>query len=301
MAEPWRAAVVGVGRMGQSYAAAFETYPDTTLVALVDPSAERAEAACRRFSVPNHFRTVQEMLDSDCNPQIVSVITPGAYFKDAVLACATSPGVRAVQVEKPFGGPLEDADEMCAACEAAGIVFAGGNMQVAMPEVQEMAARIRSGEFGAIIGDPVPLATSQRTSAIGAHLNAALVTGASVHGVGSEYLGGGCQHIAVLRSMTGMEITEVTAWMSPSGGLTIPGLGAVDAVDVPPAPPPLPRSPRPSAARPPASDRALRPHRARMGMGRGSRARLAPTPSPCPPTSGCPEASCARASAAPQA
>jgi len=281
MAEPWRAAVVGVGRMGQSYAAAFDTYPDTTLVALVDPSAERAEAACRRFSVPNHFRTVQEMLDSDCNPQIVSVITPGAYFKDAVLACAASPDVRAVQVEKPFGGPLEDADEMCAACEAAGIVFAGGNMQVAMNEVQEMAARIRSGEFGAI-------------------------TGCSVHGVGSEYLGGGCQHIAVLRSMTGMDITEVTAWMSPSGGLTIPGLGAVDAVDVrplPPATPAAPRSPRLHLHRPATSlaYRALRPHRARMGMGRGSRARLAPTPSPCPPTSGCPEASCALASAAPPA
>ena len=39
----WRAAVVGVGRMGQQYAAAFATYHDTELVALVDGNDDGIE------------------------------------------------------------------------------------------------------------------------------------------------------------------------------------------------------------------------------------------------------------------
>ena len=195
--------------MGQSYAQAFHVYPDTQLVALVDSNTARGAAACERFELEatSHYRTVEEMLASDATPEIVSIVTPGKYFKAAVIACAACPSVRAIQVEKPMGGPLEDADEMVEACAAAGIVFAGGNMQVAYPEVQEMAARLASGEFGQII--------------------AANVQGWS----SSEYLGGGCQHIAVLGALTGQTVVEVIAWANPGPGIELPGYGAVDATD----------------------------------------------------------------------
>jgi hypothetical protein len=254
-AERWRVAVVGAGRMGQRYAAAYDTYPDTDLVALVDTNAKRAAAACERFAVPAHYPDVPQMLAA-VRPEIVSVVTPGAYFHDVVLACAASPGMRAVQVrytaaagpagaappppprhpqrrlvapqvEKPMGGPLADCDEMVcstltptlfppspcaprpvwcapatleraqvAACAAHRVLFVGGNMQVAMNEVQEMVGRLRSGDFGAIVG-------------------------ASVHSYGGEYLGGGCQHMTVLRRLTSMEPREVVAWSDPPAGLTL--------------------------------------------------------------------------------
>ena len=34
-------AIVGAGRMGQQYAMAYKTYPDTEIVAFVDPNVER--------------------------------------------------------------------------------------------------------------------------------------------------------------------------------------------------------------------------------------------------------------------
>eukprot|EP01052_Picozoa_sp_SAG31_P019332 SAG31_NODE_1404_length_8479_cov_2.258760_11_plen_379_part_00 len=177
-------------------------------VAVVDNNAERAAAVCERFGCPAHFRTVEEMLAAPgVAPEVVSVVTPGKYFRETVLACARCPTIRAIQVEKPMGGPLRDADEMISACDAAGIVFAGGNMQVAYPEVQEMAARLASGEFGPVISGNVQGWSS------------------------NEYLGGGCQHIAVLRALTGQEVVEVQAWGSPAEGLYIPGFGAVDAMD----------------------------------------------------------------------
>ena len=71
--------------------------------------------ASSRFGCPAHFRTIEQMLAGsapEVTPEVVSIVTPGKYFKAAVLACAACPAVKAIQIEKPMGGPLADADEM---------------------------------------------------------------------------------------------------------------------------------------------------------------------------------------------
>ena len=83
---------------------------------------------------------------------------------------------------------------MVDACAERGIVFAGGNLQRAMNEVQEAASRLHNGEFGDI-------------------------KGASVHGFGGEISGGGCQHISVLRLFTNAEVKEIVAWGTPPEAL----------------------------------------------------------------------------------
>ena len=172
----------------------------------VEPNAERAAAVCEKFAVTHgHFAELAAMLEA-AQPEIVTVATPGSFFKATVLTAAACPSVRAIQVEKPFGGLLADADEMQAACSAAGIVFAGGALTVAYPEVQEAAARLRAGEYGAVVG-------------------------ASVHGWSSEILGAGCQHTTVLRALTGAEVAEVVAWCEQIDGLRDAEGKLVDAVD----------------------------------------------------------------------
>ena len=123
-----------------------------------------------------------------------------------MLAAAATAGVRAIQIEKPFGGPVADADEMVDACEAAGIVFAGGALSRAYPEVQEAATRLQAGEFGRIVG-------------------------ASVHAWSAEMLGAGCQHTSVLRLLTGAEVVEVVAWCEQLEGMRDQHGRLVDAVD----------------------------------------------------------------------
>ena len=123
-----------------------------------------------------------------------------------MLAAASCPSVVAIQVEKPFGGAVADADEMVEACNRAGIVFAGGALSVAYPQVQEAAERLRAGQYGKIVG-------------------------ASVHGWSAEVLGAGCQHTCVLRLLTGAEVVEVVAWMEESDGMRDEHGRLVDAVD----------------------------------------------------------------------
>ena len=185
-----RVAIIGCGRMGQQYAEAYTTYPDTEIVAIAEHNEERRKAVGQRFGVTALYPDVNALL-SDIVPDIAAVITPTKYFKEAVIACAQA-GVKGVSTEKPIAARLSDADEMVEECQRRGVVYAGGTLQRAMNEVQEVARRIRAGEYGSLLG-------------------------ASVHSWGGQISGGGCQHISVLRLLAGAEVEEVIAWGSPGG------------------------------------------------------------------------------------
>ena len=180
-----RVAIVGCGRLGQVYADAYSTYPDTEIVAIAEYNADRLRAVGEKYGVKALYKDVSALL-RDNVPDIAAVITPTKHYKEAVIACAQA-GVKGVSTDKPIAATLLDADEMVEACESRGVVYAGGSLQRAMNEVQEAAKRIRSGEYGELIG-------------------------ASMHGWEGEISGGGCHHVSVLRLLTDAEIEELVAW-----------------------------------------------------------------------------------------
>ncbi|MSR81509.1 MAG: Gfo/Idh/MocA family oxidoreductase [Candidatus Latescibacteria bacterium] len=193
MPDKLRVAIIGCGRMGQEYLRAYTTYPDTQVVALVDPQPDRLKAVGERFGVEALFSNPDKLL-AEMVPDVAAVVTPVKYLKYAAIACAQA-GVKGISVEKPIAATLADADAMVNECARRGVVFAGGNLQRAMNEVQEAARRLHSGEFGELAG-------------------------AAIHAFGGEISGGGCQHISVLRLFAQAEVEEVLAWGSPSEVLT---------------------------------------------------------------------------------
>ncbi len=188
----YRVAIIGCGRMGQQYAEAYQAYPDTEIVALAEYNPERRRIVGERFGVRALYPDAAALL-RDVVPDIAAIVTPAKYTKEAVIACAEA-GVKGVSADKPLAAVLADADEMVEACAARNIVFSGGNLQRAMHEVQEAAARLHAGEYG-------PL------------------RGACVHRYGLEISGGGCQHISILRLFTGAEVAQVMAWGGPPEAL----------------------------------------------------------------------------------
>ncbi len=184
-----RVAIIGCGRMGQQYAEAYTTFPDTEVVAIAEHNPERREAVGRRFGVKALYPDAPSLLN-DIVPDIAAIITPSRFYKDAVIACAET-GVKGISCDKPIAAVLSDADEMVEICASRGIVFAGGNLQRAMNELQEAARMLRAGEFGQIVG-------------------------AAIHQWGNgEISGGGCQHVSALRLLTGAEVEAVVAWATP--------------------------------------------------------------------------------------
>jgi predicted dehydrogenase len=193
MAEPkYTVAIIGCGRLGQHYAEVYQTLPNTELVAIVEHNPERRRAVGERFGIKALYPDAEAMY-REIVPDIAVVVLPGKYIKDAVVASAEA-GVKGVSTDKPIGACLADVDEMVEVCEERGVVFAGGNLQRALSEVQEVAGWLRAGNYGEL-------------------------RGACVHRWGGEISGGGCQHIAVLRLLAQAEITEVIAWGTPEAAL----------------------------------------------------------------------------------
>jgi len=184
--------IIGCGRLGQHYAEVYQTLPNTELVAIAEYNPERRKAVGERFGITALYQDVTAMY-REIVPDIAVVVLPGKYIKEAVIASAQA-GVKGVSTDKPIAACLADADEMVAVCEERGVVFAGGNLQRALGEVQEAAGWLRAGDYGEL-------------------------RGASVHSWGGEISGGGCQHIAVLRLLAQAEVSEVIAWGKPEEAL----------------------------------------------------------------------------------
>ncbi len=187
-----RVAIIGCGRLGQHYAEAYSTYPDTEVVAIAEHNPDRRAAVGERFGVKALYPDYESLLRDEV-PDLAAIVTPTKYYRDAVIACAEA-GVKGVSTDKPIAAVLADADRMVEVCESRGIVYAGGNLQRAMSEVQEAAAMIRRGDFGEIIG-------------------------AAVHRWALEISGGGCQQISVLRLLADAEVEQVVAWGTPQDAL----------------------------------------------------------------------------------
>jgi predicted dehydrogenase len=187
-----RVGIVGCGRMGQYFAEVYRRSPDSELAAIAEYNDERRKLVGERFQVKALFKEAPEMVRSE-KLDIVAIITPTKFMKAAVLAAAEA-GVKGISTDKPIAAKLADADAMVDACNRRKIVFAGGNLQCARWQTQIAAQRLRSGAFGRI-------------------------TGATVMGYGGEISGGGCQHVAVLRLLTGAEITQVETFGYPAKNL----------------------------------------------------------------------------------
>ena len=84
-----KVAIIGCGRLGQYYAEAYSTYPDTEIVAIAEHNPERREQAGKQFNVKNIYSGAQELLD-DIVPDIAAIVTPSKHYKDAVIACANA-------------------------------------------------------------------------------------------------------------------------------------------------------------------------------------------------------------------
>ena len=168
-----RVAIVGCGSMGQQYVQAYATYPDTEIVALAEYNPDRLQAVGEKYGVDALYPDVDALL-GDVIPDIVAIVTPSKYFKQAVLSCAEV-GVKGVSTDQPIAATLSDADEMVATCERLGVVYAGGNLMRARDDLHYVAAQIRAGDYGPLLG-------------------------ASIRCWGGlEISGGGCQQVSILR------------------------------------------------------------------------------------------------------
>ena len=73
-------AIIGCGRLGQKYADAYSTYPDTEIVAIAEYNDERRQAVGERFGIMALYPDVHALL-ADVVPDIAAIVREGLRLR----------------------------------------------------------------------------------------------------------------------------------------------------------------------------------------------------------------------------
>lgn len=133
-----RAAVIGVGYLGNFHAQKYASLPGVTLAAVVDSDAARAAEIAGRYGTRacTDYRDILGELD------LVSIVVPPAKHHEIARDCLVA-GVHAL-VEKPLTETVVQAEELIRLADRGRLVLQVGHLERFNPVVGALRSRIAS-------------------------------------------------------------------------------------------------------------------------------------------------------------
>jgi UDP-N-acetylglucosamine 3-dehydrogenase len=141
-----KAAVIGVGSIGQNHARVYREMDGAQLVGVADQSVQNATKVGNRLNVP--FYTEWEKLLEEQKPDLVSCAVPTSLHFD-VGTKLIERGLH-VLMEKPITSTLDQAEKLVALAKKKGVVLAVGHIERFNPAVMELRRRLREGMAGKV-------------------------------------------------------------------------------------------------------------------------------------------------------
>jgi len=135
---------VGCGKVASTHALAYQTLPNSELVAVCDVAPERAQAFAKKLHV-NGYTDLAEMLKRE-KVDVLSICTQHTQHPAAVEIAAGA-GVHVIS-EKPLAIDLSSCDRAIAAARAAGIKLGVISQRRWYEPVQRMKDAIDAGKLG---------------------------------------------------------------------------------------------------------------------------------------------------------
>lgn len=140
-----KAAVIGIGFIGEAHVEALKRIPYVDVTAIVCKTGGKEKAA--RLDVPNYFEDYKEMIEV-CRPDCIHICTPNHLHMEAALY-AFSHGIHVV-CEKPMALNAEEARIMEKAAKESGLVHAINFHNRYYPAVHNLRNMVRDGALGEI-------------------------------------------------------------------------------------------------------------------------------------------------------
>ncbi len=141
-----RAAVIGVGSMGQHHARVYTELATTTLVGVADALPETGQRIGAKYGVPA-YTDYHELLERE-RPEIVTVAVPTQeHFVVAETALAASCHVL---VEKPIAATIEEGEALIARAAALKRTLMVGHIVRFSPVIQTLKQHLNAGELGRV-------------------------------------------------------------------------------------------------------------------------------------------------------
>jgi predicted dehydrogenase len=140
-----KAAVIGVGAMGQNHARVYDQMPGTQLMGVADADAEAGERVARLHHTAA-YTDYRRLLEA--RPDVVSVAVPTESHHRAALD-ALEAGCH-VLIEKPIAATEEQAQELIERADTLKRKLMVGHIVRFDPAVQELKRRLAAGELGRV-------------------------------------------------------------------------------------------------------------------------------------------------------
>ena len=141
-----RAAVIGVGMMGQHHARVYTALPATTLVGVADAQPDRAKQIASTYGVPA-YSDYRSLLEAQ-SPDVVTVAVPTSLH-ETVATAAMESGAH-VLVEKPIAATIGEGERLIERAEALGRKLMVGHIVRFDPAIRTLKEHLDAGELGRI-------------------------------------------------------------------------------------------------------------------------------------------------------
>lgn len=138
-------AIIGCGHISFKHAQALQRIKDAELVAVCDINQEQLNFFLEEYKV-NSYSSIEEMLMSEPNIDIVNICTPSGTH--ARIAVQVAEHKKHLVIEKPIALTLEDSDRIIKACEKNNVKLSVVHPNRFRPAIQELKKRKERGLFG---------------------------------------------------------------------------------------------------------------------------------------------------------
>lgn len=147
---PYRAAIIGCGRMAHGHARAWNADPRAELVACADLYESAATSFAAEFNIPATYTDYREMLQTE-RPDVISICTHHQLHAPMTIDAARLAAPRAILCEKPIALDLASADEMIAACTESGTRLIVGHQRRFDRQTQPVKQALDAGAIGHVL------------------------------------------------------------------------------------------------------------------------------------------------------
>lgn len=141
-----KAAVIGVGSMGQNHARVYSEISQTQLVGVADASEETAQRVGTQYSVPA-YTDYHELLAQE-EPDVVTIAVPTTLHKK--VAETTMEAGAHVLVEKPITATIDEGEALIERANALNRQLMIGHIVRFNPAIQDLKRRLDDGQLGRI-------------------------------------------------------------------------------------------------------------------------------------------------------
>lgn len=128
-----RVAVVGIGNMGQNHMRIYSQLRNVTLVGLVDPNPERAQAMAARYGC-RIFQGVDELVGQ---VDAVTIASPSTMHAEIGRYLLTN-GIHCL-IEKPLATTEADCQALIEAAEGSGAILMVGHIERYNPAIEQLS------------------------------------------------------------------------------------------------------------------------------------------------------------------